>query len=190
MAPNSLFPSSVQINYHGALAPHSMMIPTKQWNPGAGFGTFDTWLDGTVDAEDMITDLVTLMLPFFNSDTVFDNWIIYDYADEDSPGTPVESGNFTALDGSDESATWASAVEVQFLARTGGFGIAKLVLLDAVSDDSFFPIIAPTGRYSALFAEWSDTTNGWSGRDNTRPSTFMKATKNLNQALRKSYRYD
>lgn len=187
---NSLFPASVQINYHGLLAPHSMMIPTKVWNPGAGSGTFDTWLGGTVSAATMVNDLVTLMLPFFDAGTVFDNFTIFEYADEDSPGSPVYSAAFSGKVGTDTSSSWSSAVETMIIARTDGFGLAKLVLLDSVSDNDFTPHIVPNTRETNLIAEWFDQTNGWSGRDNTRPTTFLKATLNLNQKLRKEYRYD
>jgi hypothetical protein len=166
------------------------MIPTKAWNTGAGSGTFDTWLGGTIDAVDMIEALVTVMLPFFNSTVVFDNWVIFEYADAVSPGVPVVGDSFTGMDGTDTGGTWAGAVETMLIARTAGFGIAKLVLLDSISDDDFNPVLTPTTRYTNLITEWFDQDNGWSGRDNTRPNNFIKATKNLNQKLRKEYHYD
>jgi hypothetical protein len=187
---NSLFPASVLIQYHSLLAPHSMMIPTKAHNPGASFGTFDTWLGGTVDAQDMIEELVTVMLPFFDAGVTFDNWTIFEYADAVSPGDPVASAAFTAMVGTDAGATWAGAVETMLIARTDGFGLAKLVLLDSISDNDFNTVITPTTRYTNLIAKWFLDTNGWSGRDNTQPKTFLKATKNLNQKLRKEYHYD
>lgn len=187
---NSLFPASVLINYHSLLAPHTMMIPTKVHNPGAGFGTFDTWAAGTKDAQDMIEELVTLMLPFFDAGVTFDNWTIFEYPDAVSPGDPVASAAFSGMTGSDTGATWAGAVETMLIARTDGFGIAKLVLLDSISDNDFNPVLIPTTRYTNLIAEWFNTGNGWSGRDNAAPVTFLKATKNLNQKLRKEYHYD
>lgn len=190
MTTNSLFPAAVQINYHGALAPHTMTIPTKVHNAGAGSGSFDTWAGGTISADTMINALVTLMLPFFNSDTVFDNYIINEYADAVSPADPVYSAPFVAKVGSDGGASWAGAVESIIIARTDAFGIAKLSLLDSISNNDFNPILSASGALSALLTEWFALTNGWSGRDNAKPSTFMKMTLNLNQKLRKEYRLD
>jgi hypothetical protein len=187
---NFLGPAWVQIKYHGQVAPHTMTIPTLAWNDGPDNGTFDAWVGGTVDATDMVTALVTLMLPFFNSDTQFDNFEIFTRASDTDPIIPRRSDTFSALVGTDTSASWAGAVEVIMIARTTLFGIAKLSLLDAVSDDNFLPITSLSGRYLNLMTEWALNTNGWSGRDNGRPLTFLKATKNLNQKLRKEYRYD
>lgn len=186
---NFIGPAWIQIKYHGALAPHTMTIPTLAWNDGADNGTFDAWVGGTIDATTMITDLVDFMLPFFNSDTVFDNFQIFTQASDTDPIIPRRSDKFTAKVGTNVSASWAAAVEVIMIARTTLFGIAKLTLLDAVSDNDFTPITSLAGRYLDLMSLWADNTQGWSGRDNGRPLTFLKATKNLNQKLRKEYRY-
>lgn len=187
---NFLGPYWVQINYHGAAAPHTMTVPTKNWNPGAGFGTFDTWASGTIAAETMIEALVDELTAFFNGDTAFDNWVIYKQLLVADQPQPVMSGVFTAMVGTDISGDWAGAVEVMIIARTAAFGLAKLALLDAVSGNDFNPILVPTPAIDAVLTEWTSDANGWSGRDNSRPNIFLKATVNLNQKLRKEYRLD
>jgi hypothetical protein len=184
---NALGPYYVIIRYHSADAPHTMTIPTRNWNTS---GDFDTWAFTTIPATTMIPALVTLMLPFFNSDTQFDNATIFQQLLPTDDPQPVEDIQFSSMVGTNVSASWAQAVEVIIVARTQGFGIAKLDLLDAVSDNDFSPVTTLSGRYAALHAEWIDDNNGWSGRDNTKPSTFLKATINLNQKLRKEYRLD
>lgn len=167
-----------------------MTLPTKNWNAGIGAGTFDTWAGGVVAADDMIEQLITLMLPFFDHNTTFDNWIIYkQLLPTDSPA-PMRSGNFTGMVGSDAGGSWTAAVELIITMRTSLFGIVKLDFLDAVSQDNFNPILTPAGPLPALLLEWSLDLNGWSGRDNGQPANFMKMTVNLNQKLRKTYRLD
>src|SRR5258706_5114133 len=74
---NALGPYYVRINSHSPDAPHSMSIPTKNFTLGIGTGLFDTWSGTPVDAITMVEDLVTLMLPYFGSDYVFDNWTVF-----------------------------------------------------------------------------------------------------------------
>jgi len=185
---NALGPYFVMINYHYILGPHTMTIPTKNWNSGAGAGSFDTWAGGTVAADDMIEALVTLMLPFFDGNTTFDNWIIFRQLLPTDDPQPVRSGNFTGMVGTNGGGSWSAAVEVIITNRTDLFGIAKLDFLDAVSNDNYNPILAPSGALSALLLEWGLDLNGWSGRDKGRPSNFLTMTVNLNQKLRKTYR--
>lgn len=183
---NALGPYYIVIKYHSLLSNHTMTIPTKNW---AG-GDFDTWAGGIVADSTMIGDLVTLMLPFFDGGTTFDNWQIYKQLLPADVPQPVGQGFFTAMTGTDGGGSWAGATESIITARTTAFGIVKLDLLDSISDNDFTPITVPITRITNLFNEWSDPTNGWSGRDNAKPATFLKMTKNLNQALRKEYRYD
>jgi hypothetical protein len=189
MAPNFLGPFWVRINYHGLLAPHSMTIPTKNWNPGTGSGTFDIWSGGVVSAATMIVDLVDKLKTQFNSDTGFDNYSIFKQLLPADDPQPVYSGAFVGKVGTNTSGGWASAVEKLFIARSSTFCIAKLTLLDAVSDNDFSTTLTMGVDEDALFAEWSSDAKGWCARDNSQVTTFLKITKNINQALRKEYNY-
>lgn len=190
MAPNFLGPYWCNLNYRGALAPHSMTIPTKNWNPSGSIGTFDIWSGGTINALTMIVDLVDLLLPMFNSDTSFDNYTIYKQLLPTDVPTPMAAGAFSGKVGTNPSPTWAAAVEKMFICRSNTFGLAKLVCLDAVSGGSFLPITSPGGPEQALLDEWMSDAKGWCARDNGQVSTFLKITLNLNQKLRKDYHYD
>lgn len=190
MAPNHLGPYYCQLNYHGPLAPHSMTLPTKNWNASGSIGDFDIWSGGTINALTMVEDLVDLFLPLFNSTTSFDNYVIYHWPVPEIPPQPVASHSFSGKIGTNTGASWAAAVEKMFIARSTTFGIAKLVLLDACSEDSFLPITSPGTDDQALIDEWFNDAKGWSARDNSQVQTFLKITRNLNQKLRKEYHYD
>lgn len=187
---NALGPYFVRANYHYILGPHTMTIPTNIWNPDGGFGTFEAWDSGAPAADTMIEDLVTLMLPFFDPNTVFDNWTIFKQLLPTDEPTPMMGANFTGMVGTNSGASWSAAVELIITARTTNFGIAKLDFLDGASGNNFNPITAFTGAIAAVVTEWSDPANAWRGRDNGRVNTFLKMTVNLNQKLRKTYRLD
>lgn len=190
MAEHAVGPYYVDIGYHSPQAPHSMRIPTKNWNPGGASGTFDVWAGGTIAAGDMITNLITKFLPFYSATCQFDNFTVFkQLLDTDRP-QPVVSGTFTGLVGTAVHTGWAGAVELQFIARSSTFGLAKLVLLDALSDDNFFPVLSFTGDYAGIFGEWGLDANGWAARDNGQVITPLKVTKNINQKLRQNYHYD
>lgn len=187
---NFLGPYWVQLNYHGALAPHSHTLPIKNWNPSGTIGTIDIWSGGTINALTMIDDLVDLLLPMYNADTAYDNYIIYKQLLPTDPIEPVSSQSFSGKVGTNPSPTWAAAVEKMFIARSSTFGLAKIVCLDAVSGGSFLPITSPGTPEQALLDEWMSDAKGWCARDNGQVQTFLKITLNLNQKLRKDYHYD
>jgi hypothetical protein len=184
---NALGPYYTVIRYHSLLAPHTMTLPLKGWNTS---GDVDAWDGSVISAVTMITALLTLMLPFFDGGNHFDGATIFKQLLPSDDPAPVQDMNFTGLTGTDTGGTWAGAVELIITARTNLFGIARLTMLDAISDDDFNPILVPTTRIANLVNEWTADTNGWAGRDNGQPTTFLKETKNLNQRLRKEYRYD
>jgi hypothetical protein len=190
MAPNFIGPYFVNIGYRSPLAPHSMTVPTKNWNPGGSFGTFDTWSGGTIQADDMIVNLITLMLPWYTALSTFDSAIIYKQLLPADTPQPVMSIGGLGLAGTGVHTGWAGATEIIFIARSSTFGIAKLVLLDSLTDGVFTPITAFTGDYAGLFGEWGLDANGWCARDNGQVISPLKVTKNLNQKLRKEYHYD
>jgi hypothetical protein len=190
MAPNFIGPYFVNIGYQSALAPHSMTIPTKNWNPGGTFGTFDVWAGGTIAADDMIVNLIDRMVPFYTATSSFNNAVIYkQLLPTDTPQPVVSIGGIAAA-GTGVHTGWAGATELIFIARSATFGLAKLVLLDALTDDTFTPITTFTGDYAGIFGEWGLDANGWCARDNGQVISPLKVTKNLNQKLRKEYHYD
>lgn len=186
---NFLGPYWVQLNYTG-YSPHTMTVPTKNWNPSGSVGTFDIWSGGTINALTMVANLVTKLLPLFNSDVSFDNFLVYKQLLPDDTPQPVASEAFSGQIGTNTDASWATAIEKMIIARTTAFGICKLDLLDCVSGNNFLPRTTLTTEEAALRDEWFSDAKGWSGRDNFQPNTFLKVTTNLNQKLRKVNRLD
>jgi len=188
MAPNFLGPYWVQLNYT-VYAPHTMTLPTKNWNASGSIGTFDIWSGGTINALTMVQALVTKMLPLFNADCSFNNYLVYKQLLPTDVPEPVASQQFSGQIGTGGT-SWAKAVERIFVARSTAFGLCKLDLLDCLSADQWNPVLNPGVDDQALITEWFNDANGWSARDNNQPNTFLKITTNLNQKLRKSYRMD
>lgn len=182
--PESVNPSFFKLNYHSNAGPHTMEVPTLQWNVG---GTFDTWNAGTVNDDDMIEEYVNALLPFFGADTEFDNWTIFNVPTVDADPQPVESAGLTGFVGSSATPGWTTAVQLTFSVRTTNFGLFKTVMLDCASGNSFAPSTALGGAAATFFGVISDIDNGFSGRDNGRPNVFIKQTKTLNEKLRRSY---
>ena len=189
--PASPAPAFFRINYHSAFGPHTAQVPTLAWEADPSFpiaGKFVTWDGGTVDADVMINDYVTALLPFYPSTVVFDNYIIFSQPTPSDDPLPVASNVFTALVGTATGAGWTKAVQLTMSVRSTNFGIAKYVFLDAASGDLFDPIRSPDASMTALLAIVSDTTRAFSAQDNGRPVTFIGLTKDLNDKLRKAYR--
>lgn len=190
---NSLFPAFVRIEYHSPYAPHTMTIPTTAWTgpPTSVFdsGEFEQWAAGSVEADVMINDLVDVLAPLFTDDVIFDGYTIYTQGSPESDPLPVYSAALTQV-GSNVSTEWFQAVQRTMVWRTVDFGIFKLSLMDAASDGTF----ARTGNFSTIAPfddvhnEVTDTTNGWSGRDNARPNQALQMSLTLNEKLRREYR--
>jgi hypothetical protein len=191
MAPNSLSPSSVVIDYHSAYAPHKMTIPTLQWFPTSITGTLGSYAahDMTaVDAEVMITDLIDKLKFFLKTNGAFDNITIYTQADATSPNIPrvskaiTTAGLSTTGDEAAVSRTWNF--------KTGTNGNMKLTLLDSVIPGTWFNRILPAD-FSTEEQDVADeiqlSAHAWTGRDDEQAITCRSITIDLNDKLQKMY---
>ena len=188
----SLSPAYIKLRYHSTLAPHTMTIPTLDWNdvPSAGnCGTFDTWDAAGVDAFDMVEGLATLLLGYWNAFVTVDGFVIYTLPVDPGPAYPVAAANFVDFDGTNPSTTWWPAVQTTLIARTDVFSLSKLVMLDTPGGDDYNAEITPSALATSVMSYWGSPTMGFSGRVNGRPNTYVKATQTLNEKLRKAYRY-
>lgn len=193
MTLHALGPYYIQINYHSADAPHSHIIGCNEWDSfsaGGSSGSILAWDTSQKDTDDMVEQLVDTLLPFYNSDTVYDNFIVWHKPVDPGPANPVAGESFTGKVGTGVGGSWAQAVQRTLVFRTAAFHQAKLVLLDAQSGNSFSPVYTPDSTISAVLAELSADDNGWAGRDDAQILSFVKMTTTLNEALRKAYRMD
>lgn len=193
MAPNSLSPASVKINYHTTFAPHAMVLPTLEWFPTSITGTlgsYQAWDLTTIDAEVMINDLVDLLAALVPSTTIFDAATVYTQATATSPNIPQASAALTQV-GSSGATGLQEANSATFNFKTLGNGNAKIVLLDFPLGTGGYNAIHPSGFGAdvlALAAEYESTAKAWAGRDDTRVNVLRKVTFDLNDKLQKEYR--
>jgi len=91
--PFDIGPSFIRLDSTSEFGPHSNFIPTLLWSddPSANnHGVFQTWNSGSIDALDMIMDILTALLDFYDATTTFNNWTILSKPDPDSPAVPVQ----------------------------------------------------------------------------------------------------
>lgn len=192
MAPNSLSPASVVIDYHSAFGSHKMTIPIKEWFPtgiGGNLGSVENWNGVPTDVEAMATGLMNALKVFMPATSSFDAVTAYTQATPTSPNIPRASIG-TAISGTNVSTNFSAAFSSTFHFITTDFGKSKLVLLDVPFGSNWLAPLLPAGfsaDVTALEAEFTDQNNGWSGRDDFRPATCVKVTYDVNDKLQKMY---
>ena len=193
MSHNSLYPAFVRIDYTSEHGPHSMTIPSVEVAPTTLGGDIYQFvlpsplLPAQVDSA--VEDFVNVIKPFFIPSTVFNAYTLFMMDDPDSDPSPVES-NALNIVGTAGTSSWEKAVQWTITWRTTEFGLFKLVLLDAISNNDFDKItdadadvgLDPVNDYVTASVSWLR------GRDGGRPNTFLQAAKTLNEKLRRSYR--
>jgi len=193
MTANSLYPAFVRIDYTSIYGPHSMTIPSVPVIAAVGGGApyvFD--LRGAaidVPVSTSVEDFVDVIKPFFIASTIFNSYTLFTMADPEATPVPVQGGALN-IAGTGGDTTWEKAVQWTITWRTDSFGIFKLVLLDAVSNNNFDKItdadsdvgLDPVNEYVTADVTWI------AGRDGGRPDVFLQAAKTLNEKLRRSYR--
>jgi len=193
MAPNSLSPASVKINYHTAYGAHSMTIPTLEWFPTSITGTLGSYAGHTgspVDAEVMINALVDCLKVFMKSSTQFDLATVYTQATPTSDNIPRAAAALTQV-GTSAATTEEQAVSYTFNFKTALNGDAKLVLLDAPIGSNWFRKQLPadfSASVLALETAFCLSASAWSGRDDSQPSVLRSVTFDLNDKLQKQYK--
>jgi len=190
--PYSPFPSAVKVFYHSPYAPHSQLIPTLQWTAFpdvGGAGAFETHNSGTIDADAMINALATVLAGILPDNCGFDSYTIYNHNVGTDALEPIRSKPMV-IAGLDSTPGWAKATQVTMNWRTTGFNPFKIVLLDNATNNVFDKTVAlpGSGVLHDVDALVTDPDNGWAGRDNTLPGSFVSQTLTLNEALRKRYR--
>lgn len=190
--PNSPAPTQILVNYHSEFAPHKMLLNALEWSPTPdvnGAGSLATWDAATVDTDDAVSGLVTLMLPFFGTSVSFDNYVVFTYPTPEADPEPMAGGTL-ALDGTGATPSWYKAVQKTLTFRTNLFGLARLVFLDVLSGNDFNrnTVVTPASPLEALVNAFTSDTAPWSGRDNGRPNTYLGVSQTLNEKLRRAYR--
>jgi len=192
MAPNSLSPASVVIDYHSAYGQHRMTLPTKEWFPTditGTLGSYENWATIPVDAETMIRALCTSLTPFVPATWEFDSATIYTQASPTAPNIPRRSAPLGIV-GTGSSSNPSAAFSATFNFVTTGFGKAKIVLLDSPFGTSWLAPLLPAdfdANVDAVITAFCLPTNAWSGRDDNKPNELRKVTYDVNDKLQKMY---
>lgn len=193
MAPNSLSPASVDIEYHTTWATHHMTIPTRAWSPvgiGGDLGSFDDWVGGNVDGEAMVTDLVNKLKVVCPTVTVFDSATVYTMDTATSPRIPRKQVALGIAGTATPTGFWqAQSATLNF--KTLANGNFKLVLLDQPYGSHGFNADHPADFSSAILdieTQLRADLNGWAGRDDTQIGELRKMTFDLNDKLQREYR--
>ncbi len=187
----SLDPAFIKLNYHSGYAPHSMTLPTRAWIPTAGdngLGGYESWAVTEVDALDMVTGLVNLMKVLMPTGVTFDDFTIYTQDGADAVAVP-KAGAVLAITGTEASPGWTRAVQRTFNFFDTEYHAAKIVLLDADSNDLFTKVTGASASVAelAVAEEYSLLTNAWASRAGFKPYVFRDILTTINTKLRDSY---
>ena len=188
--PNSNAPGFITIESTSIFGAHVATLPVNTISPdfvSPTSSTIEAWDSSSVNWVDMVTALVDLLADRFPVDYDFLRASLWDRP------TPADLPTFVgtvslATPGTVATPGWNKATQETITARDTGGYIAKLVLLDMASTNNFDEQVTLTGAGLAdLFDEWQAMTNGWSSQAGFRPNSFIKATRTLNEKLRKAY---
>lgn len=191
MAPNSLSPASVVIDYHSAYAPHKMTIPTRAWNPvpiTGTLGSYEPWFGASVDAEVMIMALITALAELMKTNAAFDNITIFTQATPTSPNIPRKSKAISVA--GTATVGLEAAISQTWNFKTTDNGNMKIVLLDTPLLNGWFDRVLPIdfeAEQTAVADEITLNTNAWAGRDDADIDVCRSITWDLNDKLQKMY---
>lgn len=192
MAPNSLSPASILVNYHSLFGAHKMTIPTKEWivtDITGTLGSYQAWDGSSIDAQAMVTDLLTVLAHNVPSSTVFDDATVYTMATPTSDNIPRKTVSL-AIPGVLTTTNFWQAVSLTWNLKTLANGDMKIVLLDAPYRSTWMAKIRPaafTVYDQDLRLELAALGNAWAGRDDSRPEVLRTVTTDLNDKLQKMY---
>lgn len=192
MTPNRLFPGYIQLQYQTGKSLHSARLPTKEWGPGGPYGGYEAWDSSNIAMDVMVQALVDAWVPSFPTETTFLDATAYHIDDPDSD-VAVPMAFYVIVDGAGTSvADGVDAAQATWSFITTGGGQSRLVGLDIAPSTLFKP--RRPGSFVAadttLEAEWTASTSAWSGRDGNKPSALRQVAFTLNDALRRSYKYN
>lgn len=189
--PNSRAPGFIEMEYHSLYGFHVRELPVNTVNIDTGdpnASTIDDWTGGTVSWRTMASELSELLADRLPTTSVIDRATLW--AQPLPTDLPLFVDSFSLADtGTVSPSGYTKAVQETLTARDTGGYVAKLVSLDMASGDNFDVQVTPTAAGVAdLIDAWFAETNGWSSQAGFRPSTFIKATRTLNESLRRRYR--
>lgn len=184
-------PAFVEISYHSVYGPHTMRLGlTGINNIGASADLLQAtaWDSSTPLILDMVTALVTEMVPRHPASSAFDSCSVFSQPDADD--LPLFVGAFSVSSiGTAATPGWfAAAQETINMRDTLGF-MARLQMMDFASGDDWGKYLNPvTIGVDGIYGELSSSSNAWMSQAGNQIGSFISRTATLNEKLRRSYR--
>lgn len=177
---------------HSSYGMHTSDRPTREWvgSPWAGAGEYVPWDGvGTIPADAMIEQLITLMLPLFKPAVAFTGYEIFSLLPGEDKPIVVYAKTLTGQVGTSADTSQDRAWERTYIFRTTGSWLSKICLLDTPCQGlvSRYATVTGGGADDDLIQAWMDNTNAWSGRADERPASFYGLTTQPNKALERKY---
>src|SRR4029453_3147411 len=194
MTEGTLAPAYIEMNYHSAYGTHKALIGTKEWFPTditGNLGSYENWNTVPIDAETMIRAYATEMMKFYPATAGVDTCVVWTKDTPTSPARPRKAVNINVV-GIHAADSWSKAAMTQWIFRGEDYSLQKYVWLDALSGDSWdsLNVINPGDPGEAFALLITDSDQAFMTRKDSRPSTFIKITYKLNDALRHEYGMD
>ena len=189
--PESPNPAFVVIDYHSVRGPHKMQIGlTGITNIGASADLLQAtaWDASSPLILDMVTDLVTEIVPRYPATAAFDSCSIFSQPDPED--LPLFVGAFSISSiGTAATPGWFDATQESINMRDSLGFMAKLSLMDFASGNDFGKYLNPvTIGVDGIFDQLSASSNAWMSRAGNQISSFISRTATLNEKLRRAYR--
>jgi len=194
MAPGTLAPAYFELNYHSAFGNHKAQIGTKEWFPTnitGNLGSYESWLAGPVDAEEMIQTYADNMMAFYPDTAGTDFATIWTKASPTAPALPQRSFPIVSP-GTSISTNWSKAVQFQWIIRGDDFSLMKLYFLDPIIGGSWDALsdLSGSAPSQAVVDHVIDDNQAFMTRKDGNPTSFVKVTYKLNDKLRHEYGMD
>lgn len=185
---NSLHPGFIIIEYHSPYAPHKAILPTRApvYTSIGDDPEYQAWDATTITGSTMVHELVDKMALFFDNTITWDSYSIWKVASVGANPDFVSAGSLNTTGTGTQTGT-QKATQRTYTIRTSLNGIAKLVVLDSKTANSFEKSVTVSTLESDFLAEFMGTDRAWSGRDGGQPLVFKNLTITLNEKLRKAY---
>lgn len=188
--PNSANPAFVTLDYHSAFGAHAAELPVKELDIDAGdpaLTTIAVWSGGVISWQTMVSTLVAQLATRYPATVIFDRATLWLQLLATDLPTFVDSFAL-GIDGTASTPGYTKAVQETITARDTAGYLAKIVSLDMASGNNFDKQLDPTvAGVDNILDVWFDPDMGWSSRAGFRPSVFIKATRTLNEKLRREY---
>lgn len=188
---NDIAPGWISFEEHSIYGAHVREMPVNTitiHDPVREDSTIEAWDTTDVNWRDMATAMANELRDRLPTTSTIDRatlWYKPDPAD-----LPLFVDSFLLdIDGTVAAPGYTKAAQETITARDTLGNIAKIVSLDMASGDNWDVQITPTAAgVTDLFAVWTDNAWGWSSRAGHKPSIFIKATRTLNESLRRRYK--